>query len=183
MLALGEPYRFATVQAQGLEIETAPMDTLGRIVHEIARIESPVHVNDVVRRIRDGFGLNKLTTAQDQRVAEAIVHATVLGVRREGDFVTIPSQVVRVRSRADFPSSHKRLALIAPAELEAAVLHVAERSCGVRRSEIAENTATTLGFRSRPLETDALLEPLIDSLIAQGALEIRHGFVHAAERH
>jgi hypothetical protein len=68
---------------------------------------------------------------------------------REGEFVSVPNQLVIVRDRSCVLSGTlRRLEALPPKELEAAVLRVARTGLGATPDEVAAAAPRLLGFKS-----------------------------------
>ena len=62
--------------------------------------------------------------------------------------------------------------MIAPEELEFAVLHLAEEQFGVQREKIPQAVARLLGVNRLNSEGSTLISQVVDGLVERGALRV-----------
>ena len=142
---LFDEYRHFRTNTGGIVLAAAPRETAD-LVREVVAAEHPVHVETVMKRVRDSFW-----TTLTQRVREHIRHAIGLAVTegsvrlgdRESAFLTLPGdRPVRPRRRAGRDFGH-----IADAELEQGLLLVARRTFGSSQADLVRETARQFQFR------------------------------------
>jgi hypothetical protein len=78
-----------------------------------------------------------------------------------------------VRDRSDLPQSCKKIEYVAPEEIRAALLQVAQESFGASPSEIAHGACRLLGFGRLTDEMRVVIDGNRDALLAAGHLEQR----------
>ncbi len=149
-----------------------PSAELRRLVSEVVRTESPVHVDEVSRRIRESW--NKSTDAFRTAIDDAI-SAEVRARRctRRDDFLYAPGEkgAVLPRRRTEFPNHARRIALVAPEELDAAIVHAATAGLGIREGEIAVAVCVKIfGFASVPKDGDERIAERVGELRRVGQL-------------
>ena len=86
-------------------------------IQDVVKIESPVHLDEVARRIATAVGASR------KKVKTAARQATRSGsVQIGGKFLYWTEQrKVTVRDRSELPKASRKLELIAPEEMEAAI--------------------------------------------------------------
>jgi very-short-patch-repair endonuclease len=120
-------------------------DLLADLVRQIVEVESPIHVDELERRVAEAFGLHRTGTRIQEATNRARRRAEKLGtVKCKGDFVWDPkmSQAV-VRSRLDSGIDVTR---IAPDEIRLAAEKINETSFGLSDDSLVVEVARCLGY-------------------------------------
>ncbi len=124
------------------EVET---DRLARSIVKVVSVEGPVHVDEVVVRLKAAWGI----TRAGSRIVAAVDRAVALAARAgtlvvAGRFLTIPGMDVRVRDRGDAASpTLRKPEMLPPAEMDLAVLDVARRNFGGSADEMVQEGASS----------------------------------------
>lgn len=166
------------------EVHEMPISEAARLVQEVVSIESPVHVAEVIRRVTEGAGAAR---------AGARIRTTILtgvrlqersgALRREGDFLWLAGMTEPpVRDRSQLPGQYKQISMIAPREVEQALLVVIAGGFGMRREEAIDRAARLLGFQRVTAATGAVIGSASDRLLAAGRLEERNGQLFVTEQ-
>lgn len=139
---------------------TAP-ELLSMAVEDVVQIEGPVHVDEVVRRIRTIWGLQRA----GNRIREAIDRAIAIAQRRrvivrEGDFLCVPNAAIRVRRRNGDPPA--RIDLISDLEIEEAVREVLRVQFATPREELIDAAARRLGIQATSTQVASRVVAVID---------------------
>lgn len=143
------PYRIARVSSlrNYPEIPAVPPHLLGGIVESIVGQEGPVHLDVVVARIRDAWGVGRA----GNKIRGAIEDAAALVVRSQrirdnGGFLSVPGAAVVPRDRSKAGDETRKPDAVAPEEIQEAVMAVVRQNLGVKPSEIASAVTRMLGF-------------------------------------
>ena len=153
LLAGATAYQLArlptTVASQELHLH-AP-GQLANWVTEVVRIESPVHPDDVARRLGQAAGAAQVGRRMRASIDVAIRIATSLHTIRQQDgflwdALVADTELSLPRDRSALPSNWRKLTLIAPQELAQAALHVIQQSIAIERQAVAGPAARLLGF-------------------------------------
>jgi very-short-patch-repair endonuclease len=143
------------------ELHDVPASTLAIAVEDVVAIEGPVHVDEVVRRIRTIWGLqragNRIRGAIDQAIAVAMRRGAIV---RDGEFLRAPGAPIRVRRRNGDPPA--RIDLISDAEIAAAVEEVLRMQFSTPRDELIDAAARRLGIQTTTGPVAARIASLID---------------------
>jgi very-short-patch-repair endonuclease len=174
----GEPYQKFRAQSQwrdpSLLLRPANVPKLAGLVTAIANIEGPIHERLIVERLKEVFGIDRIS--HDSTIAVNITRAINLAVSdnrlrqgRNGWFL----------SKAGVPLAHFRLPndgverdvdQIAAEEIELAVLHLVEDQFGVQRERLPRAVAKLLGFRQLRADGAKFIHEIIDDLVERGHL-------------
>ncbi len=139
---------------------------ISSIVSEIVAMEAPVHVEEVIRRIRESCGLRRAGRRVRSIIGSAIEMAENNGnIKREGDFLFLrESTPITVRKR----TGRIDINLISPAEIEEAVKMALKSPLTV--DELTVRVARMFGFRNTSRKTSAGIRRVIDDMLARGDL-------------
>lgn len=155
------------------EIHLAPTPALAELVTEVVTIEGPVHVDVVLQRIRDAWGLQRAGTRIQSAVEQAIDHARrTLKVVRTGDFLSAMNAQVVARDRSSAGLLVRRPESIAPEEWQTAILTLVRRNLGVKQSELAFAVGRWFGFSSTSAAIRELVEAQAQEAQRQGQISL-----------
>lgn len=147
------PYQVAklsdTIKQQELHVH--PVGLLARWVAEVVGVESPVHPDEVARRLGQAAGAAQVGRRMRASIDAAIGLAIKLNaVRQEDGFLLSTladgATALQPRDRSALPASSRRLALIATPELGQAVLLVVRQSFAIEREAVASPAAKLFGI-------------------------------------
>lgn len=167
---LSEPYQVA-------QFETAGHTNIASVVYRIAKSESPIHVDELVKRASDLCGFHHVGA----RIRDSVMNAITTLVKEEkcseeGSFILVPSQRIRIRSREHVSSSTLRNPeMLPPAEIREAVNALLHVSHGARKDELCIAVARIFGFRSTSRILRDVIEKQIAIMLESGALEETNG--------
>jgi hypothetical protein len=132
----------------GLDLSSVPTGRLASWVAEVVAVESPVHVDEVARRIAEAAGVKRLGSRMQAALDSACRDAARRGtIRRQGDFLWSPTmQQPVVRDRSNLPAASRKLDLIAPEEVAQAVEAVVAASFGIEADALPAAVGRALGF-------------------------------------
>ena len=153
------------------ELHQVAPEMLAAAVEDVVRVEGPVHVDEVVRRIRTLWGLQRA----GNRIREAIERGVQIALRRrvvarDGEFLRLPDAPVVVRRRNGDPPA--RVELIADVELAAAVEHVLRVEFATPRCELIDAAARRVGIQATSSAVAARLGTVIDAEVRGGRLTL-----------
>ena len=149
------PYALAQPRGDTLgwhDLHNVPVSYLRDPIIEIVRVEGPVHVDAVARRIADAAGISRIGArirANLERVIKSVVGHKGNGIARKGEFLW-PSDMNRpvVRDWSVVPQSRK-IELIPPEEIAEAVKMIVDRSYGIDKADAAPGGRTNPGIQAR----------------------------------
>ncbi len=146
----------------------ALVDTIVQVVE----IESPVHVDDVIRRVTHGAGLQRAGV----RIQNVISRAIGLAVRRK--YVRKKQSILwrpehhkpDVRNRSDLPAQDKKLDRISPEEIAVALLDVVRRNFSLSEDDAISEAANDLGFQRVTTAMHKQLRRVLNALVTKNFL-------------
>ena len=166
-----------------LQLREIPPRTIAEWIAKVVREESPIHFEEVVRRIREEAGLERAGEA----IRDAIRNGARFGAERgkfisEGDFFWNECiHAVAIRNRANFPSTYKKLEFVHSAEIKAAIIQAVRDSYGISRQDVGTSATRLLGFERTTENMCERIEYLIDELIRENTLSERSGKLQLLE--
>jgi hypothetical protein len=164
-------YVFAklSVKLHGRELRDVPAQRMADWVWQVVEVESPVHFDEVVRRIRDAAGLAKAgdpIREAIQRGVQYVARQEVI-VAQEQFLWRNPIHPPSIRNRSALPSYLKKLELVHPEEIKAALKKVIEEAFGISSGEAIAASTRLLGFErvteSMRQQTEKLISELLGS--------------------
>ncbi len=173
MLPKAVPYVEAAIpRPSPFELHEAPTGTLANLIEGIVAIEGPLHVDELVVRVRAIWGLQRT----GQRIQAAIERAVATSVQtrkiaRSGDFLSIPGGAVVPRDRSRVSSaSLRRPEMICHDEIGEAILRLTKHSFGATRDEIVQSCARTFGYAAASAQIESLLNGTFDTLVERNLI-------------
>lgn len=163
------------------ELHETPTGILTALVEETVRIEGPVHIDEVIDRIRDAWGLKRAGGRVQQAVETAIDVAVRTGrIERGADFLALPDAPVRVRDRsATASASLRRADRLPPEEIAAAVLQIVRLNFGATREQAVQAAARAFGIKATSAVMRNVLEAEVDRMVKHGTLTAQAGVLVA----
>ena len=179
-----QPYKLAepVLRIAPYELHEVPPSRLVKPICEIVRVEGPVHVSDVRRRIAEAVGIKRIGAKIKPHLDSAILYAAQQNkVVRRGDFLWVRGmRRPAVRSRDALPPSQKKIELVSPEEVAEAVKIIVKCSYGIGRTEAAAEAGRLLGFKSVSSNIRAQIDRVIETLIGNGDLRADGDQIEAA---
>jgi very-short-patch-repair endonuclease len=136
---------------------------LGKTVKKILEVESPIHQEELARRVAKAYGLEKAGNRIQSATLKALNVAN--GLIRTGEFWKSENcSVSRVRVRGDVKSKTLLSAkYLPPEEILFAINYLVKQSVSIQEAELIQKTARLLGFSRCGPDLKALIELQITS--------------------
>jgi len=171
------PYECARVSVRlgDVDMHMVSRTQLADLLAQVVRLESPVHWTEAAHRVLSGAGVQRFGT----RIQQAFNEAVRLGVSRKdflkrGEFLWEPSmQQPPVRDRSALPAASRKLELVAPEELQRAILIVVQESYGIVPGEVPNAVCRLIGFSRVTDDMSAAVGPHRDQLLREGRLALQ----------
>ncbi len=151
------------------------LEKLARFVVGIVGHESPMHVEELRRRVLEAVD-QRPGSKRIQAIEEALSAAVAGGqLRRQADFLwKREPHAVGPRDRSGMEDASRTLERVCDEECEAALLRAVDESCGCSKEEAALQALKILGVK-RNEPALLRLEELADVLVRDGALRLLGG--------
>ena len=169
-----EPYTTAklSIASYRATLHLVSLNRMPAWIKQVVDIESPVHQDEVARRIANSAGVKRVGRRIRIAFAEALSLATRDGlVTQKGQFLWRPdTKTAKLRSRSQLPASSRHLSLISPEEMALATLEVVRTSYGIPRDDIPEQVCRLFGFKRTTRGMRTPVNRVITKLLADGSV-------------
>ncbi|MYF99613.1 DUF3320 domain-containing protein [Candidatus Poribacteria bacterium] len=172
--SLSKKYRIASlfISTNGQLLHKVPTSSMAIWIQRIVEIESPVHINEVAKRIANAVGVKKVGSRIQNAVKSAATQAgrsDSIQIKKEFLYWTAQEQIT-VRDRSELPNASRKWELIAPEEIEMAIRLVVSEAYGIDREDIPHETCRLFGFKKVNSYMQNEIGSVIDKMIAHGKL-------------
>lgn len=158
----------------GYDLLDAPKAALARMIQEIARVEAPINMIIITRRVMEAFGLGRAGSriaARVEEVARQCVHQSqwlfhddfVMEREHCDDLSSVP-----IRNRAMLPAAERKIELVSPYEIRAALLRTIELAFSIDIAAAISEVAQLLGFGRASARISSVIQLQIDHLVESG---------------
>ncbi|QPK00690.1 DUF3320 domain-containing protein [Enterobacter mori] len=146
-------------------LHETPTGILADMVEKIVFIESPVHLSEIITRLRTAWGLQRAGARIENVVSQAAQIACKKGkIYEENGFFFQKEALIQLRNRQNVLSAGLRKPeMIAPKEIAAGAVDIIRDSLGATEDEIITAVSRMLGFKS----TSSVLRRVISEVIEQ----------------
>jgi very-short-patch-repair endonuclease/DNA polymerase III delta prime subunit len=161
--------------------EMKPSELVDVIV-EIVEIESPVHVDDVIRRVTHGAGLQR-AGARIQNVVKSAISVAVRrqSVRKKRNFLwRLDQKKAEVRDRQDLAPQDKKLDRVAPEEIAMSLIDVVRRNFSLSENDAISESASDLGFHRVTAGMNKQFQRVLGALVAKDILKREDGTISSS---
>lgn len=154
------------------DIHNTPRRTLAEAVASVVAVEAPVHVDEVIRRIRTLWGLKR----SGRLIREAVTRGIRLAnssddypVCLKGRFLWNNDQL-ECEPRCRQESELLKIELISDEEIGASILRTLELQFASPREAIPTTAACLLGFHQTSEQIRSRIDRVLDEMIKQGKI-------------
>lgn len=174
-----EKYKLAKpiISTRGRDLHTVPSYTIAKWIRKVVKIESPVHIDEVTRRITNAVGVSRIgSRIQDTVKSAANQAARSKSIQIRGKFLYwIGQDQLLVRDRSGLPNASRKLELIAPEELQIAIKQVVSDALGIERDDLTREACKLFGFKTASGNMRQRIELVLNEMIKSGDLTERGG--------
>ena len=172
---LTEKYRLAelAISTNGRDLHAVPPNTMANWIQRVVEIESPVHLNEIAKRVASAVGVKKVGNRIRNAVenaAERATHSKSIQVRNEFFYWTEQEQI-HVRDRSELPNASRKLELIAPEEIQIAIKQLVSDAFGIERNDLSREVCKLFGFVTVSANMRQKVEEVINEMIEHGDLK------------
>ncbi len=151
-----------------------PQYLIGHIISVVNK-ESPVHINEVIRRIVDASNAKRAGS----QIRESIENAIDIVIRqrtiiKRGNFLWLISMKTPiVRNRKELPNQAKRIDYIADEEIALAIKSVINSNYGMQPSEVPQAVGHLFGFSRITEEIEKEITTVMNKLVKAGEVRLQ----------
>lgn len=168
-------YELAALPADvaDMELHLQSFGKIGEWIEAVVKVESPVHFEEMARRIADAAGVSKIGARIRYTITSATDYVERSGlVKKRGDFLWHPEMEVPViRDRSKLSSSSRKLQQISPEELGLTIKKVVEKSIAIQPEAAVPFVAKMFGFARITEEMKKEILSAIETNIANNMLQ------------
>jgi hypothetical protein len=154
------------------ELHDTPIPILADLIRSIVAVESPVHTDEIVVRLRTTWGLKRAggrIQATVERALEAALNSE--GMVMQNRFVSKLGVPIIVRDRSHVQSDALRKPeMLPPVEIDTAIGDIVRANFGARPTEIVQAVSRSFGFKATSSQLRDVIQARVDSMVADGAL-------------
>ncbi|ENH9343720.1 DUF3320 domain-containing protein [Enterobacter roggenkampii] len=164
-------------------LHETPTGILADMVEKIVFTESPIHINEVITRLRSAWGLQRAGA----RIESVVSHAAQIACRKgniykEHEFFIHKEVTIRLRNRQNVLSAGLRKPeLIAPIEIASGIFDIVSASLGATEDEIITSVSRMLGFKSTSSVLRKVISDVIELEIKDNRLKQQDGLIVIGE--
>ncbi len=146
---------------------------------EIVEVESPIHIDELTRRLRLAADIQKAGARIQQLVADACRYAHQKGnIRLSSSFLWDASMTVpSVRDRSSFDNQEKKIDYISDEEIEEAIKMIVQQSFSISENDLITKTANILGFARTTGKIADYIKSILKKLINMNEFDINGNMV------
>ncbi|GLS36331.1 hypothetical protein GCM10010869_19200 [Mesorhizobium tianshanense] len=161
------------------DLHETPTGMLAGLVEQVVATEAPVHLDEVVSRIRDAWGLQRAGGRILDAVERGLIVAESRGaVARRGNFCFKPDAPISLRDRSQVLSPGLRKPeMIAQEEIAEGAIEVVTSNLGATEEEIAMRVARMLGFKATSAQLRSVISAAVSDLVVKGMLRSQNGLL------
>ena len=164
-------------------LHEVPAHRMAEWIRQVVSVESPVHEDEVLRRIADAAGVQRVGNRIDAAFRQGVHSAARQGlVNRKEQFLWNPDSRLHVRSRSSLPNPSRRLELVAPEEIALAASHLTQSAYGMGREELAKKVCDLFGFARVTEGMTEIVDKVISQMLADGRLVAQGDFLAVPAR-
>lgn len=154
------------------ELHEKSVEDMSRVVVQIVDEEGPIHITEIIRRIRVVWGLKRAGKRIHDSIMAGVEFAEKNGnIIIRDDFVYSRSAVLRVRRRSVDPPA--KINLISDEEIAKAVQIVLKTQYASPMAEIVKQTSRLFGIKVTRGATAKRIEGIVLELLESGSLELQ----------
>ena len=156
------------------ELYRQSVDNVAKSINSIVDVEGPIHVSEVIKRVKDSCDIKRAGAKLKKRVNEGISEAENSGyIIRIGDFLYGASNnniVIRKRNKPNID-------LISDEEIAKNIGTVLIHKQDLTTKQVAKETSRNFGFKSTSKKTATRINSVLDLMIADNKVKLNNDIV------
>ena len=151
-----------------------PIENVSKSINEIISVEGPIHVNEVVKRVKDSCNIKRAGSKMKKQVQKAIKESENSGnIIRIGDFLyDASSNDVVIRRRVK-----PKIDLISDEEIAKNIETILSHKQSLTTASLTREVSRNFGFKSTSRKTSFKIKSVLDSMIAEGTVKLYNDIV------
>jgi hypothetical protein len=158
-----------------------PVGKLAKWVELVVRVESPVHFDELARRMVEAAGITRVGPRIKDHLKLATRFAEGSGaIRQNGDFLyTTGDAQPPLRDRSTLPAASRKWKYVAPEEIAGVLYKVVKEAVAIAAEEAYPIVVKLLGFARVTEDMRHDILALVPAMVAAGLLEDEDGLLRA----
>jgi very-short-patch-repair endonuclease len=156
------PYKECVLRVpRGRDLLDLSVPEIAQVISQVVETEGPVHTDEIARRIREAFGLQRTGSQILAHIREGLNYLSrKTRLEQDGEFWSFAGRDLEmVRDRRNAGASLRRALMIAPNEYQLAIKTVISETVEISRQDLVVETARLFGFdRTGPDLKEAIEE-------------------------
>jgi hypothetical protein len=155
-------------------LHEAPRHNLLQMIKAVVEQESPVHESEITKRLMKAFSVTRAGNRITETVREAITYGHRMGtLHHSGGFVYANAKrAATVRDRSDFESAERKIELVAPEELDAALIEIVRKSFSIDPIAAIAAAIELLGFGRATANISSIMQDRLKELLKRGHVKM-----------
>ena len=151
------------------ELFSQPIENVSNSINEIVNVEGPIHVNEVIKRVKDSCHIKRAGSKMKKQVLRGIKESESSGsIIRIGDFLYDASSNDVVIRRRDKP----KIDLISDEEIAKNIETILSHKQSMTTAGLTREVARNFGFKSTSRKTSSKIKGVLDSMIADSTVKL-----------
>lgn len=148
-------------------------------IEKIVHVESPIHIDELTKRLRLAMGVQKSGSRIQKLVSDVCKDAHRVGIIKfQNEFVWDPAMSTpKVRDRSHFDNQEKKIEYICDEEILEAIKNIVDQSFTIHETDLLVRTANMLGFARTTDNIAHRIRVCSRSLISSGTYTIEDSVV------
>lgn len=168
------PYEVAKLSiTTRLPLSEISQKRLSEYIVHVVRTESPIHQDEVKRRILNASRETRLGSRAKKSLQDAIKKAVWQGkIKHKGDFLWLRKMegVSLVRDRSNLPKASQKVELVAPEEIRLAIKTAVNQAYGLRDEDVPRATLELLGLNRVTANRKKAVQQTKATMLEEGIL-------------
>ena len=146
-----------------------PIENVSNSITKIVNTEGPIHVDEVIKRVKDSCNIKRAGSKMKKQVNTAIKESEKSGnIIRIGDFLyDASSNDVVIRKRVK-----PKIDLISDEEIAKNIETILSHKQRLPTAVLTREVSRNFGFKSTSRKTSAKIKGVLDSMIADGSVKL-----------
>jgi hypothetical protein len=144
------------------------------LINQVLAVEAPIHQDELTRRLMDAYGLKRMGVKIEAVLGAAIATGAARKLmHRHGSFIYLDARrSAAVRNRTDFAAAEKKIELVAPEEIDMALLDIVRSGFSMTPEAAVSGALELLGFGRATARIGGAVQARIDALLLGGRLKL-----------
>lgn len=154
------------------ELHETPLGILSEMVEHIVETESPIHISEVITRLRTAWGLQRSGPRIEAVATRAINLVCKKGeIVLEGQFLIHLQSKISLRNRQNVQSlGLRKPEMLPPAEIASGIGQIVKDNFGATEDEIVTSISRMLGFKSTSSTLRKTITETLENLLLEEKL-------------